>query len=80
MRGLLPKLELSAWLEIEICAGGVQLTHTSRPFLDEHLDRLGIAQRRTSGQRVPAMKLRRIACAQRRCDAALCICCRAVKE
>ena len=71
MRRFLAELEVSARLEVEVRAGSLQLAHAGRTFLDQHLDRFGVAERRARGERVLPMQLRRIAGAERGGDAAL---------
>src|SRR6185503_20412983 len=54
------KLKTTLGIEVEISAGGLQLSHARRPLLDEHLDRGGITERRAGGQRVLPMQRGRI--------------------
>ena len=61
-------------------AGGLQLAHARRPFLDEHLHRRGVAERRAGGERVLPVQRRRVAGAERRGDAALRVGGRAVEQ
>jgi hypothetical protein len=74
------KREASARIEVEVRAGGLQLTHARRAFFDQHLDGGGIAQRRARGERVLPVQSRRVAGAERRGDPALRVGCRAVEE
>jgi hypothetical protein len=72
VRGLASETQAACLrLEIESCAGGLQLAHASGSFLDEHLYGGGIAQCRARGERVAPMQLGGIAGAEGRRDAAL---------
>jgi hypothetical protein len=71
MRRFPSQLEVAAGCEIEAGAGGEQLLHARRAFLDEDFHRLSVAQRGSGGECVASMKLRRVASAERRGDSAL---------
>jgi hypothetical protein len=80
MRSLPAELEGSAWLEIEVGAGGVELANARRTFLDQHLDRRGITQGGTGGKRVLPVQLGRITGPERGGDSTLGVRGRAVEE
>ena len=73
MRGFPSELEVPARLEVELRTRRLQLANTRRTFLDEHLDCFGVTQRRTCGERVLPVQLRRISGAERCRDSALCV-------
>ena len=80
MRRLAAELEVSARLEVEVRAGGRQLTDARGSLFDQNLHRLRIAERGTRGQRILPMQLRRISGAQCRGDPALSVGRRAVEQ
>src|SRR5665647_281229 len=80
MSSFLAELEGSARLEVEVRAGCVELAHSRRTFLDENFDRFRITQRGPCCEGVLPVELRRVAGAECRRDAALCIGSGAVEE
>src|SRR5690348_8712732 len=55
MRSLTAELEVAPRLEVEACAGGLQLAHARRSLGNEHLDGAGIAQRGTGSEGIVAV-------------------------
>ncbi len=74
------KLEVSAWLEIEVRAGGRELSNARRSFFDENFYCLRIAERRACCQGILTVKLRRVSGAQRRRNSTLRVGCGAIEE
>src|SRR5215210_911108 len=58
MSGLLAKLEVAAWLQVEMRARGRQLAHPGRTFLHEDFYRLCVTEGCASGERVLPVQLR----------------------
>ncbi len=80
VRRLAAEHEPPVRIEIEVRAGGLQLAHARRPFLDQHLHRRRVAERRARGERVLPVQRRRVAGAERRGDSALRVGGRAVEQ
>jgi hypothetical protein len=57
VRGLPSQLEAARRLEVEARSRRLQLAHARRPFLDEDLDGVPVAERRPGGERVLAVQL-----------------------
>jgi hypothetical protein len=80
VRRLSSELQAALWIEIEVGAGGLQLAHTCRSFLDQHLHGRRVAKRGAGRQRVLPVKRGRVARSERRGNPALRIRRRAIEQ